>query len=305
MTTKRIINCGFILKKVALAIIITGIFSGNIDAQNRPQTPAKVEATIALSFNKNKDSHKTALAIVKVKEEGKFVFARNAWVNFYAMHNNQLQQLRQVVTDSKGQASLELTKDIPLDDSLYFTIVAKIENDKDYEDASEQMHYKEASLALVVNAADTNKTVVAKVTEMSKGGQEVAVKGVEVKFFVQRLFGVLPASEDFTVTTDDKGEATFTYPKKIAGDTAGVVTIVAKMVDNDKFGNVENKVATNWGTHLPFIKDPFPRELWSPYAPWPLVITITTLFGGVWCVYCFLFFQMWKIKQDAKKLAKS
>ena len=166
------------------------------------------------------------------------------------MHDKEQKLLKSANTDNKGQAIIVLQKDLPLDDSLYFTIVAKIENDNLYEDAEEKMHYKDANLTLNLNPHDTARLVTAKVTEIGKDGKEIPVKGAEVKFYVQRLFGIMPAAEDNTISTDEKGEASFAFPKNIPGDTAGVITVAARMEDNEQFGNVENKAATSWGTVL-------------------------------------------------------
>jgi len=291
-----------IIKRTALAITITSLFCNISTAQDQTQAQGKSEATIQLSYYKKANMSKTAVAIVKVKnKEGKFVFAKNARVNFYVIHDKEQQLLKNTNTDNKGQAVIiVLQKDLPLDDSLYFTIVAKIENDNLYEDAEEQVHYKDANLSINLNPHDTARLVTAKVTEIGKDGKEIPVKGAELKFCVQRLFGTMPAAEDYAVTTDENGKASFTYPKNIPGDTAGAITVAARMEDNEQFGNVENKAATSWGTALAIIKDPFPRALWEPYAPLPLVITISTLFGGVWFVYFFIFFQLRKIKKEGQ-----
>ena len=287
-----------IIKKTALAITFTGLFSITASAQDQ----GKSEATIVMSYSKNADLSKTATAIIKVKnKDGKFVAAKNAKVNFYLMHDKQEQLLKSANTDNTGLAVIVLQKDMPLDDSLSFTIVAKVENDPLYENASEQMHYKDANLSIKLNPADTGRVVIAKVTQTGKDGKEIAIKGTEVKFYVKRLFGNMPAAEEYAVSTEDNGEASFIIPKNIPGDLEGKVTVVAKIEDNDKFGNVEGNADTKWGKPLATIKDPFPRELWSPYAPLPLVITISTLFGGVWFTYFFLFYQLVKIKKDTAK----
>ncbi len=288
-----------ILKRTALAITITVLFCGITTAQDQSQAQAKSEATIGLSYYKKADMTKTAVALVKVKnKEGKFVFAKNARVNFYVMHGKEQQLLKNTNTDNKGQAVIVLQKDLPLDEDLFFTIVAKIENDNLYENAEEQVHYKEANLTLKVNPNDTSRLAIAQVTEIGKDGKEIPVKGAELKFCVQRLFGTMPAGEENTISTDENGKASFNYPKNIPGDTAGVITVVARMEDNEKFGNVENKASASWGTTLAIIKDAFPRALWEPYAPMPLVLTISILFGGVWSTYAFIFFQLIKIKKE-------
>ena len=298
MKTNSTIICKYFLERMAIAIVFTGLFSSNAAAQ-KSQPPVKTEATITLSYFKKTDTSKTAVALVKAKnKDGKFVVAKNAWVNFYVMYNKDLQLLENANTNNKGEAIIALRKDLPLDDSLYFTIVAKIENDNLYEDAREEIHFKGANLVLKLDPHDTARLVTAKVTEMSKDGKEIAVKGTEVKFYVQRLFGIMPAAEDYTISTDENGEASFTFPKNIPGGTSGVITVVARIEDNQQFGNVENKAATSWGAVLAVEKDPFPRALWEPYAPLPLVITISLLFGGVWFTYFFIFIQLVKIKKD-------
>ncbi len=288
-----------ILKRTSLAITITGLFCGITTAQDQSQVQGKSEAAIELSCYKKADMSKIAVAVITAKnKDGKFVPAKNARVNFYVMHDKEQQLLKSANTDSKGQAVIVLQKDLPLDDSLYFTIVAKIENDNSYEDAQEQIHYKDANLTLNLNPHDTARLVTAKVTEIGKDGKEIPVKGAELKFYVQRLFGIMPAAEDNTISTDEKGEVSFSFPKNIPGDTAAVITVEARMEDNKQFGNVENKANASWGIRLMVDKDPFPRALWEPYAPLPLIITISTLFGGVWFIYFFIFYQLRKISKE-------
>jgi hypothetical protein len=288
-----------IIKRASVEIAIIGLFCGIVSGQDQSPAKGKSEATIELSYYKKADMSKTVVAVIKAKNnDGKFVPAKNTRVNFYVMHNKEQQKLNIVKTDNSGHANLVLQKDLPLNEDLSFTIVAKIENDSLYDDTEEQVHYKDANLILNLNPHDTARLVTVKVTEIGKDGKEIPVHGADVKFYVQRLFGVMPAAEDNTIGTDDKGEASFAYPKNIPGDTAGVITIEARMVDNEQFGNVENKAATSWGSVLAMVKDPFPRALWEPYAPLPLVITITTLFGGVWFTYFFIFFQLRKVKKE-------
>jgi hypothetical protein len=287
------------LKRIALAITLTGLFC-IAAAQDQLQAQEKSEATIELSYYKKADLTRTAVAIVKVRKDKKFVSAKNVRVNFYVMHDKEQQLLKSVNTDYKGKAVIMLQKGLPLNEDLSFTIVAKIENDNMYEDAEEQIHYKDANLSLNLDPHDTARLATARVTEIDKDGKEIPVKGAEVKFYVQRMFGIMPAAEENTITTDEKGEASFAFPKSIPGDTAGVITVAARMEDNERFGNLENKAATYWGTVLAMERDPFPRALWEPSAPLPLLLTILIIFGGVWCTYFLILFQLRKIKKDEK-----
>jgi len=302
MKTNRKSDNRHLVKRIALSITFAVLFFGISTAQEPAKDQEKSPAVIQLSFYKNADKSKTAVAIAKTKnKDGKFIFAKDVKVNFYATNGKELQLIKSVITDNNGKASIGLPKEIPLDDSLYFSVTAKIENDNMYEDAEDNVRFKEANVSISLDPHDTSQLVTAKVTDIGKDGKERPVKGVEVSFYVQRLFGLMPAGEDYKVTTDKSGEAEFNLPKNIAGDTAGDLIIVTKLEDNAIFGNVENKAATTWGTVLAIEKDPFPRALWKPYAPLPLVFTITILFGGVWIVYFFLFVQMRKIYKEGKK----
>lgn len=286
-----------IIKKISFAIAITGLFCGIATAQDQSQ--GKSETSIELSYYKKADMTKSAVAIVTAKnKDEKFVPAENVRVSFYVQNNNEQQFLKNVYTDNKGQALIELQKEMPLDTGSAFIIVAKIENDSLYENAEEKIRYKEANINIKLNPHDTGRTATAVVTEIGKDGKEIPVKDVKVNFYVQRLFGIMPAAEDYTINTDENGEASFSFPKNIPGDTAGLITVAARMEDNEQFGNVENKANASWGIALVKEKNPFPRALWEPYAPIPLVITISTLFGGVWCVYFFIFYQMRKISKE-------
>jgi len=285
------------MKRIAFAITLTGLFYCIVIDQGHPQTQGKSESTIELSYYKKADMTKTAVAIVKVRRDSKFVPAKNAKVVFYVMHENVQRLLKSVNTNNKGKAVIVLQKDLPLEEDHSFSIVAKIENDSMYENAEEYIHYKDANLTLHLNPHDTDRIVTARVTEVGNDGKEIPVKGVELKFYVQRMFGIMPAIEANTISTDEKGEATLVYPKNIPGDSAGGLTVVAKIEDNEQFGNLENKAVTSWGTVLEAEKDPYPRSLWEPSAPLPLILSITLMFGGVWCSYFFIFFHLRKIKK--------
>jgi len=299
MKKKSSINCKHFLKETALVIVITSLFCSFVIAQDKSKSQDKSEATIELSYYKKADMSKTAVAVIKAKNSnGKFVPAKNARVNFYVTHDKEQQLLKSVNTDNKGKAIIVLPQNMPLNEDLSFTIVAKIDNDNLYEDTEEKIHYKEANLTLNLNPHDTLRLGTAKITEIGKDGKEIPVKGVDLKFYVQRLFGLMPASEDNTIKTDEKGEVSFAFPKNIPGDTLGVITVVARVEDNEQFGNVENRANTPWGTPLATERNTSQRALWEPHAPLPLIIIITTIFGGVWCTYLFIFFQLRNIKKE-------
>src|SRR5674476_664195 len=105
-----------ILKSTSIIIAITFLFFNISTAQS------KIEVTIGLSYYKKADRSKIAVALIKKNENGKFVFAKNAKVNFYVIHDKEEQLLKSENTDNHGQAIIQVQNDLPLDDSLYFTL---------------------------------------------------------------------------------------------------------------------------------------------------------------------------------------
>ncbi len=314
MKTKSTINCMHFLRGIALATTFTVLFGGSTGAQNdskpllvcgvaktQEQEPVKEksEATIGLSYFKKADGSKIAVALIKAKnEQRKFAPAKNARVGFYAGQGKEQKLLQSLTTDMKGEATLTLSNNLPLEEDHSFTIVARIENDPLYQDAEEKIHLKDVDLKLLLNSDDTARRATVFVTETDKDGKPVPVKGVELKFYVQRMFGTMPGGDGYTLSTNEKGEASFSYPKKLAGDATGLITVVVKMEDNDQFGNAVAETPVKWGTVLAVDKNPFPRALWEPSAPMPLVLTICILFGGVWSIYAYIFVQLRKIKTE-------
>jgi hypothetical protein len=145
--------------------------------------------------------------------------------------------------------------------------------------------------------SDTSSIVTAKLTRIDSTGDTVPLPNVTIALFVQRLFGVMPVSEDNAVPTDANGEAAIAFPMNIPGDEQGNVTLVARVQDNDQLEKVEGRAHGKWGVPVAAVKDPFPRALWEPQAPFALIVTFAILFGGVWITYAFVFSQLFRIKK--------
>jgi hypothetical protein len=287
----------YFLNGITLFLIITGLCCSTVTAQK----PEKRGSSMHLYYYKKSDLSRTAVVELNGKNtQGKFYPVRRAEINFYILDKGEKKFLNSAFTDVSGDATVALPKEMPLDENLSFTIISKFENDSVYENAEEEVHYKDATFSLKSDASDTNHLAIATLMEVDKDGKEIPVKGAEIKFYVQRLFGVMPAAEDYSVTTDENGKAEFSYPRDLKGDTTGALVLVAKIEDNEQYGNIESKASAGWGIPVIVDKHPFPRALWEPTAPYPLIITIVFLFGGVWSIYSVIFFTLYKIKKESK-----
>lgn len=297
---KSLLNENSAMKK--LLIILTISMSPIIlFAQENEITSEKIPLTLKLYFYKKADSRKIVTTTLTKELKNKKEPAVDIKVSFYVKGPSAQVFLEDVYTDFEGKASVEANKNLPRDEKGMTTILARVQGDSLYEGAENQVSVKEANLILSLSEMDTLRLVIARLTQVEPDGRETPVPEIEVKFYVQRLFGVMPLGEEYAVSTDDNGEASPQFPQGIPGDEQRSLTIVARVEGHELFGNVEAKVDAKWGVPVPIEKDPFPPALWEPQAPIQMIITFSILFGGVWITYSFVFYQLFKIRKEPRE----
>lgn len=121
--------------------------------------------------------------------------------------------------------------------------------------------------------------------------------GMTVRFFAQRLFGLLPLGE---AEADEQGIASIPFPKDLPGDAEGNVEVVAKAEDEDGIESIGRVVIVSWGLPVSAHQDPFPRALWAPRAPRGLIAVTCVLFGGVWLTYGYVLSQLVRIRRRGR-----
>lgn len=126
---------------------------------------------------------------------------------------------------------------------------------------------------------------------------EEPLKGVQVAFFVQRRFGLISLGKDETL---EDGTAAVPFPDGLPGDANGGLRIVAEIVAPSQYSSLQSVVTVDGGVRTKFEEEPFPRALWAPKAPRPLIGTIVVLLAGVWGTYFFVIVQLVKIKKGEK-----
>lgn len=118
------------------------------------------------------------------------------------------------------------------------------------------------------------------------------LEGLTVRFFAQRLFGLLPLGE---MEIDEHGAANIPFPQDLPGDARGNVTIVATVEDSNGRSFGTGRAVVGWGLPTPAQHEPFPRALWAPRAPWSLIGVICVVFGGIWLTYGYVVVQLVRI----------
>ena len=124
-----------------------------------------------------------------------------------------------------------------------------------------------------------------------------------MKLGIKRMLGGLTVGDAETYTADSSGIASVEFKREaMSGDEKGNLLLVAKIEDNDNYGNLTIGKSVPWGkavhTQSVFLK----LALWSTgnRAPiWLLLIAISIIVG-VWSTLFYLIKQILAIKKLGK-----
>jgi len=120
------------------------------------------------------------------------------------------------------------------------------------------------------------------------------VEGATVRFTVRRTFGALVIGLDKTL---DDGTAEAKFPLGLKSGGTSELLIAAEVVAPAQYAGARAEKSMEGGVAVPAVADPFPRALWAPHAPLPMVLTIVVLLGGVWTTYAFVVSQILAIRK--------
>ncbi len=133
----------------------------------------------------------------------------------------------------------------------------------------------------------------------------VPVKGVELILGIRRLGSDLPINETPTFTTDSTGKALGAFKRdSIPGDAKGNIVLVAKIVDNDQYGNLLIEKTVPWGAKFVPVNTFNKRSLFATRdkAPVWLMLVATSIIAAVWGILIMLVINLFKIKKLGKEM---
>jgi hypothetical protein len=124
------------------------------------------------------------------------------------------------------------------------------------------------------------------------------LRDAKVQFGVARTFGVLTLGED---ATDDDGVAAVSFPLDLPGNERGELNIIATITSPAAYtGTRQAKVVNGASAIVPPAHPTFPRALWAPRAPLPLLLSVLAAIGGVWITYAFVIAQVLAIRRGGR-----
>ena len=157
-----------------------------------------------------------------------------------------------------------------------------------------QEDMQDASIVLSFSDESNTKMITATVTDPL--GNPAAE--VELYFYVQRTFSLLPIGKGFN-ETDENGILEIQFPNDLPGDMEGNLTIITKIIESDLYNDLTIETIKKWGipTH---IKDTtHQRSLWaaSANAPLTLIILVSGMILAIWFINCYIIFVLYKISK--------
>jgi hypothetical protein len=219
-------------------------------------------------------------------------------INLFLNEETQEGMMGNITTNEDGEGTFILPpKFYTAVDSLYeYEFIGRLTNDPNYRDQRKITTIQKVVLDMDFMIEDSERQIMAKVMYVTESGLEPA-ESVELRFFVQRLFGQLPIGGDYTIT-DESGEVTIMFPENIPGDEKGEIKILCNIIDHETMGNLSVSHKLNWGEIPVYSNFDEKRTMWSARdkAPWALIIFPNLALLIVWGLIINLFFILIKIR---------
>jgi len=218
----------------------------------------KSRSYLKFNYFKGSNGSKTLVAELKTKFDGKFVPVENAPLEIFIKTDSSDVQLSEVKTNYQGKAEFHITDSLNLKSDTsgiyYFALV--FDGNDTLKAKSTELEMQDVEMNLKLDVIDSVKTITLEAYSIKGDNEKEALNELEITFYVQRLFSLLPIGKSEL----EDGACTLEFPTDLPGDSAGNVLIYAKIEDSDEYGNVEKKSTIDWGIPVKLLEnnyDPF------------------------------------------------
>lgn len=289
-------------KILIILFSLLGFIVGTALAQDSAAAPVNLSLKYYLPENKV-----PFIKVITNKKVGRqFEPVSGVTVNVYLTEVNPNRMLGKVITASNGEARIAFPSLLKVSwDSLdVFTIVAESVPAAKEEQLDAELVIKKAILVLDTANEDGARTVSAQLKE-KRGAEWVAIPEIEMKLKIKRLLGNLSVGDEEMFTADSSGTATAPFLKdSMPGDEKGNLILVARVEDNDDYGNLVVEKTVPWGKVVKAENHIWSRTLWATgnRAPIWLIVIALSIIIGVWGTLLYLIKQMFRIRKMGKAL---
>lgn len=293
-------NSRFLRMVFLLLLFIPVSLTAQTDSSAKKEVPATelpdlIAPSVELVSMQKGDNSVDLKAVLKAKVKGTFIKLPLLKVTFLSVTDSAENALGFVITDRSGIAVLNVNeKQVVTDKDGKFHFKAQFAGNKQMEPAEEEVIFKRAKLMITPVKADSLLSAMVKLVDLSTG-TETPVPEATLGLYVSRLFNPLKIGEG---TTDENGEATVEVPANLPGDAKGNIILLAKIEENEIYGNLESSAAQKWGIPVSDKIKELPRTLWSAHPPVWMLVTFAILMIIVWGHYIVILFELFRLRKE-------
>lgn len=276
-----------VIKYILMISLISTVTTSNVLAQDLKKAKVKVE------YYKNSNNSERLEAILIAKNK-RYEPQTNELLQFYSVTDTSRVFLDEILTDDNGKAIFIISNnpDIFIDSLGILTFEVEYAGSDFIKAAQKKIKIKRGSLEISFFQKDSVKSIEVSATEINPEGEVTPIEGVKILFYIKGTFSLLNFGKE---KTDENGNTFIGFPDDMPGDTAGALTIIAKIEGHKKFGTIETMGEINWGVPIQSVKEK-QRGLGDTDAPLWMVYTLITLLSFVWISYMYVIFLIIKIK---------
>ena len=278
-----------LLGLLSIVLLIPGYKAFSQDAQ-------KGTLSIAIGYYNENNQIPYVKAKVKTKVDGRFKTVAGIPLKLYLNKDSAGNLIAQVVTNDKGEAAAIIPASLKSQWGAgpSHSFVATFDGNKKYDAATGDVTVGKAKIEIDTTS---DRKIIATVYEMKDTAWK-PVKGVDVIVAIKRMDADLNVNETATFSTDSTGKASADFKRdSLAGDANGNITLVAKVEDNDQFGNLSIQKTVPWGAKFVPVNTFDRRTLFATRdkAPIWLILMATSIIVVVWGILIGLVVNLFKI----------
>ena len=276
-----------------LLVLIFSLFQPGLSAHyQQDETILDPDFSFSCSQNSTEFTLKARLSYWMGRNE---VPVEGAVVHFYNAAGTEMLLLESIPTDRNGEAVFTIEKESGLlhEEEGNFTFSSVFKGNPDFTATESMLAVRRLNMSLDFVEIDSVKTIIASAFEIGEDGNMIPLEETDVYIYVPRTFSLLPIGAEWF----EEGSAKVRFPTSLPGDSVGNLTIIARIEDNELYGNVEVSEVKDWGLPMPVKTIEKIRGLGDTDAPLWMVYTLIVLLSIVWFHYLYVFYTMVKIKK--------
>ena len=278
------------------------VFSLGMATNVVAQDTSVAEPSVNLRYFVNNNSTQYLLVQSRTKVGKKFQPLPGRSVQLYLDSNNAAYLITKTNTDEKGLAKVIMPPSLKdkWNSSAQHQFIGVLEATSKEQERTASLNITKAKMEMDTSTTDSVHTIKVQV-KFLQNNNWVAAKDVEMKVGIARSAGILSAGDEESFTTDSSGALSVDLKKNnLPGDQLGNFVLVAKVEDNEQYGNLLIEKVVPWGVPIKYDKKFFDqRTLWTTRFRTPLWLLLIAygIVISVWGSLIYLVVQMIKIKK--------